>query len=436
MKQVLKIVGQSGSKPRSEPIFAVLGETIRTNPKPIAQHCLKILAPVSEDLATIVEGVALADRMKTRLLTEGWSRHLELDIPVFELGVFNRGEIQTALCDALGFLTGDDWNINFTQRTDKPMAERYLRLSQKPVSHVVPFSEGLDSFAQVALLEDEFGSDAILPLQAGKLQAGREGRQLLQIPRRFHAGHPREKTYRTRPFVYFTLAGIGCATADAKSVVIGENGQGSLGPSFARFYNEWPFRSTHPGFVARLQRFLSLAFDRAIEFRQPHLWLTKGEVVTLLRDKNLLRGIDQTRSCSLRPYQRRERDACGFCGGCLLRQNAFVAAGLPTQTDLAFDPGSAELRLRSRSGRFEDFTHNEREILARAASSMAIFAEMAVSNDTSSRVALEAKEIPGMPFEEADVSLRSLFHRHRSEWRTFLGALPSNAWLRREFGDQ
>lgn len=436
MKQVVKIVGQSGAKAPSEPIFAILGETIRTNPKPIAQHCLKILAPVSEDLATIVESVALADRMKTRRLTEGWSRRLELEIPVFEQGIFSRGEVQNSLHETLGFLTGDDWNINFAQRTDKPMAERYLPLSQKPISHVVPYSEGLDSFAQVALLEDEFGGDAILRLRAGRLQAGRESRQLLQIPRRFHAGHPREKTYRTRPFIYFTLAAIGCATADAEAVVIGENGQGSLGPSFARFYNEWPFRSTHPGFVTRLQHFLSLVFDRAIEFRQPQLWRTKGEVIALLKDRDLLQGVDETRSCSLRPYQRRERDACGYCGGCLLRQNALVAAGLPAQADVAFDPASSELRLAKRSGGYEDLTPNEREILARAASSMAILAEMAVVNDTASRVALEAKEIPGMALEEADLSLRSLFHRHRSEWRMFLDGLPSDAWLRREFGDQ
>jgi 7-cyano-7-deazaguanine synthase in queuosine biosynthesis len=411
----------------------VLGETIRTNPTPIARHCLKELAPVSEDLATLVEAVALADRMQTRLLTEGWARRLALSIPVFEKDLFAKPGTIAALKDVLGFLTGDAWDIEFTKRTDAPIAERYLALSEEPPKFVVPFSDGLDSFAQVAFLEKEFGPKAVLPLRAGKLQSGRAGRVLLEVPRRFYAGHPREKTYRTRPFVYFTLSAIAAATSGADAVVIGENGQGALGPSFARFYNEWPFRSTHPGFVSRLGSFLSLVLDRQVEFRQPQLWKTKGEVVSQLRDDDLLAGFADTRSCSLRPYQRRERGACGYCGGCILRQNALAAAGLALQADVAFDPGSAELRLKSRSGLWVEFTPNEKEILARAASSMAIFAEMAITNDTSSRVILEAGDIPNMSLDQADLALRSLFRRHRLEWGAFLDALPSSAWLRREF---
>lgn len=433
MKQAVRIVGQSGKRPASNPILAVLGETIRTNPTPIARHCLKELAPVSEDLATLVEAVALADRIQTRLLTEGWARRLTLNVPVFEQGIFSKPAIITALIDTLGFLTGDAWDIEFSKRTDAPIAERYLALFDEPPKFVVPFSDGLDSFAQVAFLEKEFGPNAVLPLRAGRLQSGKAGRKLLEVPRRFYAGHPREKTYRTRPFVYFTLSAVAAATSNAEAIVIGENGQGALGPSFARFYNEWPFRSTHPGFVSRLGIFLSLVLDRQIEFKQPQLWKTKGEVVAQLRDDDLLEGFAETRSCSLRPYQRRERGACGYCGGCMLRQNALSAAGLDLQADVAFDPRSAELRLRSRSNLWEDFTSNEREILARAASSMAIFSGMALTNDASSRVVLEARDIPNMSPDQADLALRSLFRRHSQEWEAFLGALPPSAWLRREF---
>jgi hypothetical protein len=433
MKQIVRIVGQSGSKQPAKPLLAVLGETIRTNPTPIAKHCLSELAPVSEDLATIVEAVALADRVQTRLLTEGWARRLTLSVPVFEQALFSRSDVSAALVDALGFLTGDAWSIEFIKRTDEPIKERYLPLSDEPPSFVVPFSDGLDSFAQVAFLAKEFGDKAVLPFRAGKLQSGRAGGQFLQVSRRFYAGHPREKSYRTRPFVYFSLAAVAAATAKAEAVVIGENGQGALGPSFARFYNEWPFRSTHPAFVARLSAFLSLVLDRKIEFKQPQLWKTKGEVLAELRDKDLIAGFEATRSCSLRPYQRRERGACGYCGGCVLRQSALVAAGMGFQTDTAFDLRDAKLRLKARSGAFENFSPNEKEILARAASSMAIFAEMAITNDTHSRVMLEASDIPDMSADQADTAFKSLFRRHRSEWGGLLNALPSSAWLRREF---
>jgi 7-cyano-7-deazaguanine synthase in queuosine biosynthesis len=138
--------------------------------------------------------------------------------------------------------------------------------------------------------------------------------------------HKPEQTYRSRPFVFFSFAGIGAFVSNAEAVVIGETGQGALGPAMIRYADEWPFRSTHPGFLSRLSRYLSLAFGKEIAFRAPQLWHTKGEVLRKLVDEGLSRGWDETKSCSVRPNDRHGAPVCGICGGCVLRSLAISSA--------------------------------------------------------------------------------------------------------------
>lgn len=430
----MSITGWSSASKEPRHLCAELGKTIRTNPRPIAMHCLSELRPVSEDIATIVESLALADRIQTRHRATRWTRRLEVEIPVFELAKFQTSAIGHALVDAVCFLTGDDWQIRFVQRTGLPMNEPYLSLAPDPPRFVIPFSNGLDSFAQSRLLESEHGSSAVLKVRAGHLQGGSRQRpsEMLEVKRGFLANHPREKTYRTRPLVYFSIAAIAAVTVKAESIVIGENGQGALGPSFARFHNEWPFRSAHPGFIARLSTFLSAAFEADVVFKQPQLWRTKGEVLRELHDRDLLAGWQETQSCSMRPLQRQGRHACGICGGCLLRQTAGWAAkiepgSIATYSLEAFIPKSV-----SNKAAEAEIGRNEQEILTRAAMSMAAFADLPLRPDSSRVIAREARDIPGQ-FPEVVEMLTSLIDRHAQEWRGFLQSLPSDAWLNRYF---
>lgn len=435
MTTFVNIRSRAGRDGPLHEISAELGRHIRTNPEPIAKHCLKALAPVSEDIATIVESLALADRTQTRRRAEGWSRELSLEIPVYEHARFSDPILHHALVDAASFLTGDNWQIDFVSRSGTPLNAQYLPLIEDDPKFVVPFSDGLDSFAQSKLLRAAHGDAAVWEVRAGRLQNGsvQSGRPLLEVPRGFRAGHPRERTYRTRPLVYFSIAAIAAATSKAEAVVIGENGQGALGPSLARFGNEWPFRSAHPGFVSRLSDFLSRALGSSVAFAQPQLWRTKGEVLTELRDRDLLDGWENTQSCSMRPLQRKRRKACGLCGGCLLRQASGVAARLTWESDVAFDVRARSLAVTSKDGGTEPMGQNEREILSRAALSMSIFA----AHDAGSEgIAREARDITGIPKDMAEANLFSLVQRHASEWGAFLEGLPKRAWLRTRFAEQ
>lgn len=435
MTSLVKIRSQSGLDGPHHEISAELGRHIRTNPEPIAKHCLQALAPVSEDIATIVESLALADRIQTRRRAEGWSREFYVEIPVYEHTRFSDPLLHNSLIETAEFLTGDTWHIDFVLRSGTPLNAQYLRLVEEDPKFVVPFSDGLDSFAQSKLLRSAHGDVAVWEVRAGRLQngSGRAGRPLLEVPRGFRAGHPRERTYRTRPLVYFSIAAIAAATAKAEAVVIGENGQGALGPSLARFGNEWPFRSAHPGFVSRLSTFLSRALGTPVNFVQPQLWRTKGEVLSELRDRDLLAGWESTQSCSMRPLQRKKRKACGLCGGCLLRQMAGSAANIPWERDVSFDVRSRSLTVTSKDGITCPMGQNEREILARAGLSMSILASHARGSES---VAREARDISGIPKQLAEANLLSLVQRHAAEWSSFLERLPQRAWLRTRFSEQ
>lgn len=408
---------------------AELGRHIRVNPNPIAKHCLRTLANAGEDIATIAESAALADRLITRRRASSWGRSIDLTIPVVEVDRFSSATLE-ALTETLGYLTGDDWYIVLKKRNIPPPKEGYLPLSET-AQYVVPYSDGLDSFAQARLLEHSVGPDSVLKVRAGSLQAGNSSAPLISVPRKFYAGHPRELTYRTRPFVYFSIAGIAAATISAESIVVGEAGQGALGPSFAVFGNEWPFRSTHPGFLRRLGRYLSLALGSQVRFQQPQLWKTKAEVLQDLRNKQIADGWLDTRSCSARPLQRQGFCGCGVCGGCLLRRVAVDAAGLLPKETPAFDiAGARPLGTRTDSAQ-RVLSDNERGIAIRAALSMEKFAKAGDDADFLQEVAVEVADVGEKP---RVLELQRLIKQHAEEWTALIHGAPETSWLRQQFG--
>src|SRR5271166_1804935 len=271
---------------------AVLGRDIRTSSEKIARYCVTTHEPVYEDLATLVESMAFWDRRIVRRRSEGWTRELSIQVPMYEHIQFQRAAAIEALAEAARFLTGDKWSFEIVARKGPvPSRQGALILPQAAIKDVVPFSDGLDSFAQVQLSLCEHGRDAVMLVRSG-LGRDRIFPQLisLRIPRKFGRIRMREVSYRTRPLVFYTLAAIGAVLTGAEAVVVGENGQGAIGPACLPFADEWWFRSAHPAFVRRWANFLGIILGKPIRFEQPQLWKTKGEVLSELRAKDLMAG--------------------------------------------------------------------------------------------------------------------------------------------------
>lgn len=412
--------------------IAILGKDIRIDPEKIASYCVTQYNPVFEDLATLVESMAYWDRREPRKRSTGWSRVLTLQIPVYEKHCFSQPRIQAALEEAAWFLTGDHWSFEFVGRQGPaPGRQDRLKLSTGAVSHVIPFSDGLDSFAQAQLSAESHGRSGVMLIRSG-LSRSKIFQDIpaMRVPRRFGGVRLRETTYRTRPLVFFTLAAIGASITNAKAVVIGESGQGAIGPACMPFADEWWFRSAHPAFIKRWSSFLSLVLGRSVEFEQPQLWLTKGEVLNKLKQADLIEGWNRTVSCATRPLGRYTRRACGVCGGCLLRTVAAHAADLPQKKDeFAFDISAADAVASDIFGNAHPMTAGERAVAVRAVVAMDDFARLTENPQKSGSIIREAELINPKDAPDAYIKLTRLLAQHRYEWYAFLDRLPKNSWL-------
>lgn len=426
--RVLRVVERTSS--RTDQI-AVLGRDIRTSPETIARYCVTSHEPVYEDLATLVESMAYWDRRIVRKRSEGWTRNLSIQLPVYEVGSFQRAV--EALTEAAWFLTGDQWRFEFVAREGPaPSRQGALAMPQGTTKHVISFSDGLDSFAQVRLSIRQHGRGAVMLVRSG-LSRDRNFPKLmsLRVPRKFSGLRLREVSYRTRPLVFYTIAAIGAAVTGAEAVVIGENGQGAIGPACLPFADEWWFRSAHPAFVRRWADFLELVLAKPIRFEQPQLWKTKGEVLSNLQTEGLLAGWELTNSCSTRPNDRYGHHGCGICGGCLLRTVSARAAGVPLPVgDNAFDVYAVEDVAHDRKGWERRMTSGERAVAVRAITAMSEFARLADSPDGALIVEREASLIDSANSKATQTNLHRLLKQHQFEWRAFMNSLPPRSWVR------
>jgi 7-cyano-7-deazaguanine synthase in queuosine biosynthesis len=415
---------------------AILGRDIRTSSERIANYCVTRHEPIYEDLATLVEGMAYWDRRIVRRRARGWARQMSIQLPVYEHRQFQRAAAVEALSEAAWFLTGDQWCFEFVACLGPPQVRQSkLPLSQAAIRHVVPFSDGLDSFAQVRSSVREHGRDAVVLVRSG-LGCDRIFPELvsLRVPRKFSGVRMREVSYRTRPLVFYTLAAVAATITKADAVVVGENGQGAFGPASLPFAHEWWFRSAHPAFVKRWEKFLGLILDRPIRFEQPQLWKTKGEVLSSLCDQDLA-GWEQTSSCATRPKGRHGRHGCGICGGCLLRSASTHAAGLTAPAgEYAFDLYALEDIVSDGDGKERRMTPGERAVSVRAIAAMVEFARLADSPERELAVGREARLVDPKNPDVAEARLLRLLQRHRTEWDAFMRSLPNRSWVREIVG--
>lgn len=425
-------IGDPGEHPAADASRVLLiGVDIRINAEEIARFCGADTPPVADDLAVLCAGIVYADRKTPRRRSEGWGRTLHLHVPLVRFDVFASGNLRSELEDLLRFLTGDHWIIEFRRRSRTPDFQQPLPLgSHYDVS--IPFSGGLDSFAAFRLACSTYGIDRVLKVTTSKkTPADVVGAPPLFVP--FDtADKKREGSYRSRVFPYFVFAGLAASAAGCNTVVIPENGQGSLGPALTPFRDEWPFRSCHPAFVSRLSQWLSSLLGRTITFDQPYAYRTKANVLEELRQKGLAGGWERTRSCSADPRQGYGPAGCGFCGGCVLRRVSVSCAGLVSDRDVyAFDDLSQPSAEIASSGGRRPFREVERQIGGYAIRSMSEFAALESAETGQQRIDLEAARIKDACGIHVVDDIKALRREHAREWSAVLTSLPSASWFKR-----
>jgi hypothetical protein len=300
------------------------------------------------DFLTIAQAAFAADlRIPRDIGLDRWTRGIRMHVPVADVGLWSG--LAPTVTALLGFLTGDEWAIEFRQRV--PLEVPAIGSSPPTTKTVCLFSGGLDSLvagidllsqgSPVALvghygagLTNAIQQRVLAPLGAKFGATLREFRFYVQPPKEHSAGEP---TMRSRSILFLAL-GIAVASAlKAERLVVGENGPISLNvPLTLTRIGSHSTRTTHPHVLAILREILS-ATGLEIRVELPYRFQTKGEMLVATADPALLAATASlTMSCSHPEVGRylgtTPGNHCGYCVPCIIRRAALMRAGLPNDT--------------------------------------------------------------------------------------------------------
>ena len=116
-----------------------------------------------------------------------------------------------------------------------------------------------------------------------------------------------ETSQRSRSFLFTAVGGVVAWASGSSRLEIYELGIGAINaPLLAAMHGSQATRSTHPEFLLRMSRLLSLAAERQIEVCLPFKKMTKGEVVRTLNADGLREIVPLTASCVHYPLRQKK----------------------------------------------------------------------------------------------------------------------------------
>ncbi|MEK7991669.1 MAG: 7-cyano-7-deazaguanine synthase [Thiotrichaceae bacterium] len=394
----------------------------------------KINKPLNKtdiDMLVIAAVVAFADRKKLR--PQKWARQFKLKIPVYDIDVWQTAHKQ--LFDCLNFLTGDRWHFEFIANTFhfENMIEPELQTikTSEPVA-IIPFSGGLDSLATLHLFRIHEKHTKPLLITVNTNHNSRKlsfntSRIIDKLDTRVSvsmklSGRLDEISYRSRVFVFFMVAAITARLSNTQRIIIGENGQGSIGAPLVSV--DYPYHSLHFGFTKRLHDLLSQLWDNAPFFEHPYIWQTKAEVLQLLLSNSSEIDWNKTISCS---RLRETSIQCGICSNCLLRRLALTTVGLENLVsenylwqDLNAPTLEAALKHTQKN------LNTEINIASRAIVSHEQFRKINPSIQSYQQIVCELEKAGQQQVEE---KINRLIKCHTQEWEQFLNKLNPDSWV-------
>lgn len=304
---------------------------------------------VAVDLLRVAAFVYWADQMVPRPVdtdVEGqhWKRTFVMCIPVSDPDLWRDAPVDRALARALSYGTDDEWIFHFQ---GAPVSQqRYLLPAGKDaVSEadcVILFSGGTDSFTAAARLAD--GGAHPLLLSHGAATRIRPKQDALRValqraewgwefPHRFveitkRSVHEKERTQRTRGFLYSAMGAAVARAFKLKDVVVADNGFVSVGlPLNGQAVGARMSRTTHPHFQRLFNRLCDLVVP-GVRLRNPLLFETRAEGLVALSRLGLDDFLVSSHSCAASGRLARSQEHCGVCSQCLDRRIGVIAAGL------------------------------------------------------------------------------------------------------------
>jgi hypothetical protein len=305
---------------------------------------------------------------------EGWTREIEVtNIPILHLAEFQR--IRTEMNDAISFLTGDLWNINYCQSEGILFQEKKNIINRGEIGifdKVCLFSGGLDSLigAIDELEHVQPGKKLLLISHKDLGKEGKDQESIIDILNRQHFYEnkyvqiqtsvgigkknmgeriARESTFRSRSLLFIAM-GIYAAHKIGQNIplIIPENGTIALNvPLMPSRRSACSTRTTHPEFLDRIKKILA-AIGISNPMDNPCELKTKGEMVYRSVNQLILRQlIDFSCSCAKRGHtshwdaspeviaQNNIRH-CGMCLPCIYRRVSLHMNGLDINASMHY----------------------------------------------------------------------------------------------------
>lgn len=284
------------------------------------------------------------------------ARDLFISVPVSNPSLW--AGVHGELVEAINFLTGDKWTLEFTQATP---VQQNASLVADSSARVVLLSGGADSGTGAAYSAAQLGVTQTHTLVSHASSGAASGPQTLlhnELERMFpgrQSAHHRvflsrgkkrldgtnykvEPSSRSRSFLFLSL-GLAVAAQSGSPLWIPENGFASLNPPMGpERLGSLSTRTTQPWFLWRVSEILS-SIGAHGHIENPFQLKTKGEMfadlASALGRDEASAYLSKTNSCSHtdQNFQRVPSGThCGVCFGCIVRRASFKAAGLADQT--------------------------------------------------------------------------------------------------------
>lgn len=422
-----------------------IGENLRFNADGLSNYCMADWDPCIYDAFVVAAAVEFCDRMHARPSTD-WGRKFIMRVPVHDLGRWRSPAVSKTLHDALTILTGDHWELEFKNRKKSMPSPEQRRLKVPGASSVImPYSDGLDSYATAELMKLKHGEKLVrVRLDAQFLKASQNKRQsspFASMPWKIFCGKrgATEPSALSRGFKFALLSGVAAVLCGTSMIIMPESGQGALGPCLVPVGQAHPDYRNHPVFTDRMEAFISAFFNHELHYSYPYLWNTKGDTLkdffAKYPDDSNWMG---TRSCwqgSRQVSVSGRRRHCGICAACLLRRMSVHAAGRAEDCktyvweDLGAnsfaDGAAAAFRNRNQKGALFEYAiagvlHLD-HLAGLGCSTM--------NRETIRRQVSTLSKLLEAPKKEILAKLERMLRQHENEWRRFVDSLGPQSFV-------
>lgn len=306
------------------------------------------------DLLEIAAYIFTADRLASRghhnlVEYHSWEREFKFYIRVRDIDFWSDKQIQTALTDALKFMTGDkSYEFNFQPGHETPPTSLFdkeeFAVEKNQSGIIMLFSGGLDSLAGVAdRVTNTENQIFLVSHQSGQPSTRKTQNKLADAlkklyPKRIHHytfecgltdAKRIEETQRTRSFLYTSIAYALSYAFSHNRFYIYENGVTAINlPKRQDLINARASRTVHPKTIYLLKRFFTLVQGSQIHIETPLLLKTKTEVFQMIQKCGLGDLISSTVSCSKTTAYLGTQTHCGGCSQCVDRRFAAYGASM------------------------------------------------------------------------------------------------------------